>query len=756
MSTYSSNETSEAGTTTTQDTVEERAKLFHDLRVGELGEKIQLTDEAWARSLYLDPSATNDIEKYLADSGEYRDGRWFRIPERPSLESELQEPLCTIINSIIQHLGSPALGDVREAVNTHASPFKCATIASSKHTPSPTIVIKASGPSFSLPIGAVLGFSNSSACIAAKLDTELTGDLDQLGEMAFYAKQMFIEQPNRFFVRSLLVTEQHARLFHFDRSGGQYSPLFNLHKDAHTFIRLILGLCAAEERALGLDDTVQWTKGPDGRKTGGTLKTIGPDNTVATYELVTEEEPFTRSSVRGRGTTCWPVRNSRGDRFIVKDHWISGSRIPEFELLKEVIDLTGVCQMVSYENNRAQTKDFRGDTSAFSVSAFHNRTAIRIVMKAYGPSLENFSNAEQFLAALRDAIAGHRALLAKNIIHRDISPNNILLGACNADEGERGILIDLDIALRLNSPSDNRADFNIGTRLFQSVTVLMTYRFNKEEISPHDYLDDLEAFFWVFSYIIIVYKSNGKRAPKGPLLKGVTFWQEDASIAYSCKFGFLHSGTTTWEVEHTIDEGWRFACLDLFVQFKNYMAELAKMKEEIVYTPRDSDPSAVPNLFSSVLEPVDKHYDHILTLFDDALKKVKGSESTKSDKDSTTTLPTTPQVSTPTSITSPVSAVLPADQVSPLTLPQITSIPSSSDLSRSTLPSTPSLSSSLAQPPSPSRSPKRRFDEAELDEPDSQTDKKRSCPPSRRPLRAVWDPTLQVLNSMYEYCIKWF
>ncbi|RXW17568.1 hypothetical protein EST38_g8280 [Candolleomyces aberdarensis] len=632
MPAYPSSETSTAYSTTTQDSVEGRENFLHDPRVQELGEISQLTDEGWTRSLYLDLFAKKDIEKYLTDSGEYSNGRWVRIPEGPALASDLHQPLCIIINSIVQYLGSPGLKDTRKAVNTDTTAFKCPAIDSAKHTSPPNIVIKASGPSFTPPKCASLGFPNAAACIDANLDAELVCDLDQVAEMSFYAKEMFIEQPNRFFVRSLLITEQQVRLFHFDRSGAQYTPFFNIHKEAHTFIRLILGLCAVNEVVLGLDGTVQWIIGLDGRRTRGILEAIGPDNVLVTYELAMDEAPFTRAGVRGRGTTCWPVRNARGDMFIVKDYWMSGGRAPEFELLEEAKGLSGVCQMVSYEGNRAQTKDFRGETSAFKVGSFHNRTAIRIVMKAYGPSLENFSTVEQFLAALRDAIAGHRGLLAKNVLHRDVSPNNILLGPSEADEGEHGTLIDLDISLRLpcDGPiADDRANFNIGTRMFQSLMVLMTYDLKPERISAHDYLDDLEAFFWVFAYIIIVYKSNGEKSPLSPLRRAVRLWNQEASLASSSKYPFLHSANTPLQVEETIDQGWHFACLDLFIQFKDYMSQLAGKKEKLTYASRDPN----PNRFSSLLEPVDKHYDHILALFDDALEKVRGAHNSVKESD---------------------------------------------------------------------------------------------------------------------------
>jgi hypothetical protein len=281
----------------------------------------------------------------------------------------------------------------------------------------------------------------------------------------------------------MLVTEHQAQLFHFDRSGVQHTPLFNIHQDPKTFIHLIIGLCATEERILGFDDSIQWRTDSKGLRTSGTLSTVGPNNTIATYDLVINELPLVRRRLRGRGTTCWTVKNNRGERLVVKDYWVTDDQMREFELLNEVKGLPGVCRMVSYEDNRVQTKEFRGDLTTLAENTFQNRTSIRIVMKAYGPTIESFKSIEQLLAALRDAIAGklccpglprpvtdhnpaHHALLSQNIIHRDISPNNILLGPDNADEGERGIIIDLDVALRsAGTSSQTVIDVNIVSNL---------------------------------------------------------------------------------------------------------------------------------------------------------------------------------------------------------------------------------------------------------------------------------------------------
>ncbi|RXW19650.1 hypothetical protein EST38_g6201 [Candolleomyces aberdarensis] len=398
-----------------------------------------MTDDGWASALYLDISIPQQIEQFLENSGEYQNGRWVRLSGAPSAASELNEPLCKLFNSILERL-LPSNGSIsRVAVDTHAHHFQAETIEETQCRCSPEIVVKASGPSFSCPKGSSLGFSNISTCF----DTSL---------------------------------------FHFDRSGAQHTPLFNIHDEPRTFIRLILGLCAVDERTLGLDITVQWSVGAEGRKERGTVNTLGPDKSIVSYDLQMEEQPFVRTGLRGRGTICWAVKNAKGERFIIKDYWMSGGQTTEFELLEEVKGLRGVCQMVSYEPSRAQTNDFRGKTDELEQNAFCNRTAIRIVMKAYGPTLESFSSVEQVLAALRDAIAAHRLLLSRDILHRDVCPNNILLGAPGSDDGELGILIDLDLAYRIHVlDAQHRADPKIGTRMFQSLMVLRTAEMEEKE-----------------------------------------------------------------------------------------------------------------------------------------------------------------------------------------------------------------------------------------------------------------------------------
>ena len=44
---------------------------------------------------------------------------------------------------------------------------------------------------------------------------------------------------------------------------------------------------------------------------------------------------------------------------------------------------------------------------------------------------------------------GHRNLWNAGILHRDVSINNVLIGKPNAEVGNRGVLIDMDMAILL-------------------------------------------------------------------------------------------------------------------------------------------------------------------------------------------------------------------------------------------------------------------------------------------------------------------
>ncbi|RXW20934.1 hypothetical protein EST38_g4914 [Candolleomyces aberdarensis] len=409
--------------------------------------------------------------------------------------------------------------------------------------------------------------------------------------------------------------------------GAQYTKLFDIHKEAELFVLLVVGLCTTDERLLGLDDTIQWTVGADGIRTGGTLRTVGPDKAPTTYTLLMEQKPWVRSSLLGRGIVCWPVQDQKGERLIVKDYWMSQGRKPEYEILEEVKGGQGLCQIVSYEVGRGETKDFRGPTDKFAVSVFHNSIAIRITMKVDAKaSIDNFTSPEEMLAALRDAIAAHYALISKGLLHREICHDTVLIGlqGIKARVGERGILMHLDIAIGpVRTLSEFCKEVKSRMTLFQSWIMLKVSSLPQglAVVPAHDYLDDLEAFFWLFCYLVFIYEPNGCLGPKTRAHDWVKGWMNH-STAFDVKNSFLTSDTLRLEVNAVLYSGWHDICLDLIIDFRDIIATVCKAKGSLIFNVQTpAEDGTVPNRFSDVLKDVNNIYARVIGLFDDALKK---------------------------------------------------------------------------------------------------------------------------------------
>ena len=216
-------------------------------------------------------------------------------------------------------------------------------------------------------------------------------------------------QPNRKFVRTVVLTEHRVRLIHFDRSGTKYAPWINIHQDPYTFVRLILGLTSFDEELLGLDTNIQWTVDGEGKKAAGSIQMVDSNNEALTFDLLDVHPVFHRAAICGRGTTCWSARSpkvgadGKRARVLIKDAWRSDDRAAEYIFLEEVKGVNGIIRMLHYQDRLAETKDFRGQGASGDAN-FFNRLWLRLVVEQHGPSLKHFTSQKQAIAALRDAI----------------------------------------------------------------------------------------------------------------------------------------------------------------------------------------------------------------------------------------------------------------------------------------------------------------------------------------------------------------
>ncbi|KAF5336953.1 hypothetical protein D9611_002966 [Ephemerocybe angulata] len=620
----------------------------HEIMDG-LGEEVAVTEDGWEDSLYIHQVDEAILDDYLnSPNSHYKldgdgTGRWVGLPMRVEDAEELCEPLSNIISSILVLL-EEFVGDssTREVINSHSDTFKYGTYKEA----CPDISVRATGPSFESPKSSEeyvegLGYSNAASVFDVLLDGHNLRDIEQASKMANHSREIFVQQPNRNFVRSLIITQSSARLVHCDHSGVYITPFFNIHDRPRTFMRLVLGLSSKKEDILGFDTSVQWKVKPkDGRKMSGVIEVKDDAGVPTSYILRMDRQPFVRRDFIGRGTTCWRATHPiTGERVLVKDAWRPATRLSETNFLDAAKGIDGVVQVLSHQDSLAETKGYRPDL--FGWEDFKNRIKSRVVMKQYGRPIDCFTSRFQAIAALRDVVAGNRELVSKGVLHKDISIQNILFGAPGATPGRRGVLIDLDMANWIRSSrSELRVNPFLGTRRFQSISVLISEL--RRCYPSHDFFDDLESIFYVLCTLVLIFENPGVRNESDD--QEFALWEHsDPGHSASAKAMFVNS----YPIEAS--PFWGEVCEELIIGFKGILKPILDRKDDIRTSrkiPREEKPDkleAIAKEFDS-----DDVYKKVVKLFDDALLAIEREDREAAGiVASTSTLPIGPATTSP-------------------------------------------------------------------------------------------------------------
>ncbi|KAL2887622.1 Protein kinase domain protein [Ceratocystis lukuohia] len=355
-------------------------------------------------------------------------------------------------------------------------------------------------------------------------------------QLTCHVRGIFTDQPTRRFVHAFSLCASEMELWIFDRSGAYSSGTFDIHDEPDKFARALVGYATMDGDTMGLDTFME-------RQDGNRYVTLDDANGKET-RLRLDKALIRQGSIVCRGMTCYETQDSH----LAKFSWTSDKRKLEVEHLKraEAMGVEGVARVMAHRRITTITEMREGlrfsaahcfrdeddyfydpltivpistkykypaDRTSGNASGskkrrlsntkpslytpgedlWENRNYSCLVVSPAGRVISEFRTVKELLESERDAIKAHQSLyVTGKILHRDISPNNILITNPETANGFKGMLINLDLAKVLDSEPSG-AWHRTGTMEFMAIEVLRK--------KDHTYRHDLESFFYVLLWM---------------------------------------------------------------------------------------------------------------------------------------------------------------------------------------------------------------------------------------------------------------
>lgn len=349
--------------------------------------------------------------------------------------------------------------------------------------------------------------------IGLELDAEYYDHDSGLVQLYKYAQKVFRSQPARRFLHGIYILGLVAELWVFDRAGMYHSRPLNLRDHPEGVAAILSSYLRLDDLDLGINPILH------SDTTGTYILAKGENQSEpGLSQFYLEGEPIASpEDIVSTRPTCYRARLSTSTKpeFVVKFTWrvedwsseVWGPRARRSEKamlrLAKKRKVSGVMQMFSHQ--KVDTRwSLRGGGMRFpALKGLLNDTTFTprdsrlecMVVYPLGRPISRFHTVEEFLRGFRDAIAGYRSLhLDGKILHRDISPGNIMLAEGKKEGEPWGFLIDLDLSMEIAAGPARPGEI-IGTKAFMAIDVLKRI--------PRTYNQDLESFLYVFLWIAI-------------------------------------------------------------------------------------------------------------------------------------------------------------------------------------------------------------------------------------------------------------
>ncbi|KZT17991.1 hypothetical protein NEOLEDRAFT_1143936 [Neolentinus lepideus HHB14362 ss-1] len=339
------------------------------------------------------------------------------------------------------------------------------------------------------------------------------------GQLVDYANFQW-EYQHRAFLFQVIIFKDFARLLRYDRSGVIVSTRFK-YQETPYLAQFLSRFNAMSGDQRGKDPTVSIATSEEIALAKSILPKECIDDTRPMLKMTINDESGTKAVIvskpkfrshatTGRATRCYVAADIQtGKAVFLKDSW---------RYLVAGMDQEGVIYRLLHDRkvNNVATVLYHGDvkdpktgecqttiTSRFTENAWAMKTRTfvrhghyRIVLDVIGKTLMEAPSSRAIVKIMYDALVAHSdAYERANILHRDLSPNNILFIETD-DGGVKGLLIDWDLCRDRTSLEVEGARLRGRTGTWQFISCNLL----QHPTARHTLQDDLESSFWVLLY----------------------------------------------------------------------------------------------------------------------------------------------------------------------------------------------------------------------------------------------------------------
>ncbi|KAJ2375999.1 hypothetical protein IW150_002230 [Coemansia sp. RSA 2607] len=409
----------------------------------------------------------------------------------------------------------------------------------------------------------IRGPNYARALVAKKTDSRAAAE-GACARLLVYMRKTYVTQWNRRFSWGLTMCRDAIRVYSFGNDhllGSKDMRLTEM--DGRTkFIQLIVNWSFCEEHRLGYDPTM--IRLPELRcwqiKVPALPETVGEQTPVASKLFYTRCTIAAADHLFGRHTrtflatdnkpTCVEDTDSKNCKYVIKDSWVESTHNADDDMRDEAKHLHKIRERLGkFEDvkgcyptiiaggrirlNRSDSSEAVDDTTASVLGDLFNDVAVplgdsssenisnksgcsnlapfrvhmRIATTPVGTPLRHLNCPLKLIKVMADVMRVHgRMRWDADILHRDISTNNVLFYETDDGQDVCGLLIDFDHAIDCSVSNYRLHMDRSGTLPFMSINNLET---NVELITG---LDDWESVLYMLCWIG-TYGFNANLAP---------------------------------------------------------------------------------------------------------------------------------------------------------------------------------------------------------------------------------------------------